>query len=115
MTASRRQPHLCPRCSVRHYPACAAPRWPLEPLLAGVINAAETFSVATSRLALYAEEGLPDHVADRWAVRIGRHPAEVWPEWFDVGLSIVDAAFVDGGWRPAWLARSDDAGDEVAA
>lgn len=28
-------------------------------------------------------EGLSELVADRWATRLGLHPAEVWTDWFD--------------------------------
>jgi hypothetical protein len=22
--------------------------------------------------------------ADKWAVRLGKHPSQIWPEWFDL-------------------------------
>jgi hypothetical protein len=25
--------------------------------------------------------------ADRYAVRIGKHPSQIWPEWFDIELT----------------------------
>lgn len=58
---------------------------------------------------------IDDVQADRWAVRCGWHPEQVWPGWCDAGLRYVDAVFVTEGWRPAWLhqleARPDPAVD----
>ncbi|MHB8342291.1 MAG: helix-turn-helix domain-containing protein [Mycobacteriales bacterium] len=32
---------------------------------------------------LMASERLSVHVADRFAVACGRHPVEIWPDWFN--------------------------------
>ena len=97
----------CPVCSLRHSPRCTrnGPTWPLAPLLdqfvpyAGVSALADRLSVNPCRLIELAEVGLTDDMADRWAVRLGLHPSLVWPDWFDAGLTVVDAQFVESGWR----------------
>jgi len=53
-------------------------------------------------------KGLPDMLSDvqsdRWAIRLGLHPNEVWPGWSDAGLTCRDRRFLEGnGWRTAWL------------
>lgn len=30
--------------------------------------------------------------ADRWATAIGRHPVELWPDWFRLGIEPDDEA-----------------------
>lgn len=30
-----------------------------------------------------SRDRLRSHAADRFAVLLGRHPSELWPEWFD--------------------------------
>ena len=35
----------------------------------------------------YSESGIPLDLADRWAERIGAHPAEVWGGWVDAVLA----------------------------
>lgn len=35
----------------------------------------------------YRESGLSALVADRLAVRVGLHPAEVWSDWFEAVAS----------------------------
>jgi hypothetical protein len=82
-------------------------RWPLEPLLEathlrpGELRVALHLSTATLDAAL--TDGLSDRVADRWAIRLRRHPAQVWPEWIDAGLRPIDRDYLAGGWRQAWL------------
>ena len=77
--------------------------WPLAPLKAK----------AGGRKALCARLGIDartlpaeisDVQADRWAIRCGWHPEQVWPGWCDAGLRYVDRVFIeDGGWRQTWL------------
>ncbi len=63
--------------------------WPFEPLyeLSGCDSMRQMCDkVRTSGHAVYraAKEGLTDVQADRWAVRCGYHPSEVWGDaWFD--------------------------------
>lgn len=59
---------------------------------------------------------LTDVQADRWAIRCGYHPTQVWPDWDQAGLTYVDSVFVEqGGWRPAWLHQETTATGEVQA
>lgn len=95
----------CPRCAIRHTPRCPAPRWPVEPLTDRLRYPTRDLNVSSAELARQTTTGLSDAMADRWAVRCGFHPSEVWPEWHEAGLTVTDDLFVNGGgWRPAWLA-----------
>jgi hypothetical protein len=79
-------------------------RWPLEPLLEATGLSMGGLSIAVNGNPYdYRDLGLSDLVADRWAVRCGKHPGEVWPGWFDAGLTELDREFVGNGWRQAWL------------
>jgi hypothetical protein len=61
--------------------------FPLAPLLALIdaTPAALALRVGASGSTVHraAAAGLTWHQADVWAVRIGKHPAEVWPSWWD--------------------------------
>lgn len=64
--------------------------FPIEPLLAAakitvgqLARAVNANGSAVHQAALY---GLTVSEADRWAIRLGHHPATVWPEWVDVAL-----------------------------
>lgn len=48
-------------------------------------------------------DGLSDWQADRAAIRLGFHPVHLWPGWVEAGLGVVDGAFLESGWRQAWL------------
>lgn len=58
-------------------------RWPVEPLLArarmSLSMFSKTYGVSTTQL----RRPLSDKLADRYAVRAGFHPSEVWPDWCD--------------------------------
>lgn len=62
-------------------------RYPLADLLeaAGMtlseFRQVQPMSGSTYRNAL--DLGLTEDQADRWATKVGRHPAEVWPGWMD--------------------------------
>lgn len=62
--------------------------WPLEDLLRGMgISAALLAEVlGLDETALYRRLtwGLDDIEADHWAIALGTHPGNIWPEWFDV-------------------------------
>lgn len=92
----------CPTCTLRHTPACPRPTWPSAPLVAMAGGPTEM-----CRALGWKAKGIParlsDVVADRYATRLGFHPAEVWPGWLEAGLTVHDEAFVAGGWRPAAL------------
>lgn len=72
-------------------------RWPLEPLLAVTnlpnVRALERAAGLTSGAGRrWEHRGLTDETADRVAVALGRHPAEVWPDWADRWLVAEQAA-----------------------
>ncbi len=76
--------------------------WPVAPLAAkagGRKALCHRLGIQPSTLPRH----LTDQQADRWAVRCGWHPEQVWPGWCEAGLRYVDAVFVAEGWRPAWL------------
>lgn len=77
-------------------------RWPFEPLEpliearyrnhpAAGNNRATTIGIAgraghvldvnASQIHLWRRDGLPDQAADRIALRLGYHPAQIWPDW----------------------------------
>lgn len=99
----------CPRCTFWHSPICPdLRRWPLTPLLdhaasLGVENVPRALGTNAATLDDLADRGLSDVLADRWAIRLGTHPAHLWSGWLDAGLSVVDRQRLAGGWRPAWL------------
>lgn len=64
------------------------PRYPLAPLMAaaGVRSMQELRSIFPMNGAMYRRvlhEGLSEIQADRWAVRLGLLPGEVWVEWHE--------------------------------
>ena len=74
-------------------------RWPLQPLLDASkltrANVAAHLGITTTTLRDAERRGLTDDQADRWAVGLGHHPANVWGwDWFVVAV------------RPEGLARS---------
>ncbi len=63
------------------------PHYPFEPLerLLGVRDHQEEASrlgVTRRQLYRFLDEGLTERFADHLAVRLGLHPALIWPEWF---------------------------------
>jgi len=99
----------CPRCSLVHSPLCPTERrWPLTALLAamagrGSTNPATDLGTGGEAWTRAQLHGLTDTTADRWAIKAGFHPAQVWPAWIDAGLSVTDRQFLETGWRRAWL------------
>jgi hypothetical protein len=81
-------------------------RWPLAPLLEAAGNytgLVAQLGVAGSEYTIAREKGCTDRQADSWAIRLGFHPSQIWPEWDRAGLSVLDDEFVNHeGWRPAW-------------
>jgi hypothetical protein len=67
-------------------PAARQPRLSLEPLVArcggNVSELARAVRVGRTQLAHWRRDGVPIDSADRLACGLGRHPAEVWPEWY---------------------------------
>lgn len=101
----------CRHCSTTHqrheHPICGELRYPFAPLAALCEpgrSLAKWIDTTPERIATAEACGLPFDLADRWAVRVGRHPSEVWPSWFDDALSLVDRQKAEGGWRHVWLA-----------
>lgn len=86
-------------------------RYPIGPLLTAL--GCRTINQARARHGLqlwaYADRGLSEDHADRLAVTCGLHPALVWPDWVDNGLTALDRVWLDQGWRQAWLWREDAA------
>lgn len=81
--------------------------WPLEPVLdlpgvtpTAVVRALHISGDTYKRLTV---DGLTDVQADRVAVRLGHHPATVWPDWVDAALGPLDRDYLHSGWRQAWL------------
>lgn len=99
--------YWCPTCSTRHTPRCQPARtWPMEALEAHARHGlAHSLGISTDTYRLAMERGLSDTKADRYAIRLGVHPSEVWEDWVDAGLSVPDRVFLENGWRQAWLAR----------
>ena len=88
--------------------------WPVQPLVdrcGGVRKMCASAGIEP--------KGIPDLIsdvqADRWAIRCGYHPNQVWPGWSDAGLTERDRLFIEsGGWRQSWLWQQEQA-DEVAS
>lgn len=81
--------------------------WPIQDLLRLVDPEADKalarrLGCSNVTLERWREVGLSDDMADKLAVRLGLHPGTVWPDWFDVALSVVDRQFVESGWRRSW-------------
>lgn len=61
--------------------------WPLDALLraAGIkttTELAKRLRVSGTTIKDAAARQLTDERADSWAIRLGLHPAEVWPDWW---------------------------------
>ena len=61
--------------------------WPAGPLveLAGnpsITGLARLLGEPYTTVHVAQRDGLTDVQADRWAVALGRHPAEVWSDWY---------------------------------
>lgn len=85
--------------------------WPLQPLLDATHLTIQDLVVALNinneAAKDAAERGCTTLQADRWAVRLGKHPIEVWHDWYDrAGLG--DDAEYDCGTRGgyAWHRRN---------
>jgi hypothetical protein len=68
-------------------------RYPAERLLAefadlSAAQVAGRFGVHRSVINRWRQPGamMNQWDADRYAVMLGKHPGEVWPEWFDIEL-----------------------------
>ena len=74
---------------VRRRPGPARqPRFPLEPLkqAAGAANnchLARMLGVHRGIVQRWAREGIVRHAADRSAIAVGLHPANIWPEFVE--------------------------------
>jgi hypothetical protein len=84
-------------------------RWPLQPLLDATghtpYGIARALGIAQGTIRAAITCGLSDPVADKIAVRLGCHPAMIWPGWCEAALRPLDHDYLDGGWRQAWLYR----------
>ena len=63
-------------------------RWPLQPLF-DATDTTEYLQLAlltgfpARTLHRWAHNGVPDLNADRAAVALGKHPSNIWPNWFE--------------------------------
>jgi hypothetical protein len=85
--------------------------WPLRPLLDAcgltATGLARRVGVSPSAVTTAARDGLSDHQADRWAIRLGTHPLLVWGwAWIE------DADHAPG--RPVYLRLAAAIGDRIA-
>ena len=99
----------CPLCLTWHTPQCRATppdtRWPLQPLADAVGGRAELADrIDSGNVSIGMRDGLSDHQADQWAVRLGYHPEQIWPGWCETALTYTDAAAIEGS-RRVWLWR----------
>ena len=85
------------RTSTRHYPT-----GPVEAFLRArlgpavvmpdgdsdgytIANAAACIGIAANSYARVVKRGhLSEPAADRWATRLGLHPGDLWPQWWDL-------------------------------
>ena len=68
----------------------SAPRQPRLPLVAAhgtVTVLAAALGRSREQVARWRSGGLPLCSADAVACALGRHPAEVWPEWYSVAVA----------------------------
>jgi hypothetical protein len=77
-------------------------RWPITPLCE-LGYSRHRISRITGIAGRRLNEGLTDWQADRAAIRLGYHPAQIWPDWIHTGLTPTDRDYIDHGWRTAWL------------
>jgi hypothetical protein len=100
--------------------------WPFAPLLAASREPSgnelgRRLNLSGSTLHTARSQGLTDEQADRWAVRLGLHPAFVWDGWAEAGLTPLDERFLYGaagcepGWRQAAIWAETHTETEVAA
>lgn len=70
---------------------CVVNRWPTEPALrANPMTVDQLSTVAgISKATLYGPT-LNDVQADRLAIALGKHPFDLWPEWFDAPADACD-------------------------
>jgi hypothetical protein len=64
-------------------------RLPLAPLLEQTGNAlalSRTLRAHPRQVQRWRRDGIPVFSADQAAVQLGFHPAELWPEWWDLDL-----------------------------
>jgi hypothetical protein len=71
------------------------PRLPLEPLVVahGSVTAlADALGRPRRQVSRWRSDGIPLFSADLVACALGRHPVEVWPEWFALSEPDAEAA-----------------------
>lgn len=74
-------------------------RYPLAPLMqvsgiATMKSLRAIFPMNGTEYRRVIDDGLSEPQADRWAVKLGLHPAEVWPQWGHQACAAEDC----GGW-----------------
>jgi hypothetical protein len=72
-------------------PRARQPRLSLEPLIERYGNVsvlARALGINRAQVARWRSDGLPLDAGDRVAVLVGKHPAEVWPEWYRLSADV---------------------------
>lgn len=59
-----------------------------------VSTLAEAVGVTPRTVHRWLAKGMTEEAADRAAVRLGRHPVEVWPDWYEVTADPATLAFM---------------------
>ena len=85
----------CPTCGTlvkerNYWPTGGGRKQPRPFLLQSLLDQLQTkpstwasrWGVSGTDLKRYMAEGLTEYQADRYAVRAGLHPGDVWPEWW---------------------------------
>ncbi|HSH58534.1 MAG TPA: hypothetical protein VK988_02620 [Acidimicrobiales bacterium] len=96
----------------------AAPRYDVQPLLelyGGNISllAREAGVESRSVHRWIAEGGVPEPSADRAAIRMGKHPGDIWDEWWDLAQGDLCYEATPAG--EAYLTGAAEADDMVSA
>lgn len=76
-------------------PRAASPRISIEPLVERYGNGsalARALGCDHTQVSRWRSQGLPLDSADRVAVALGLHPAEVWPDWYRLTQEQAQAA-----------------------
>jgi hypothetical protein len=80
---------------VNHSAVISSRRYPLAPLMAAtgiqsMKQLRDIFPMNGTTYRQVMDEGLATDQADRWAVRLGLHPWQVWPDWSHIECAATD-------------------------
>lgn len=71
------------RLSVKRFDGRALRR-AIERRYGNMLNAARAHDIDPSQLTAVCSEMHAFYAADRWSIRFGFHPCEIWPDWFQI-------------------------------